>query len=64
MINPSCFFTNFRPLGALSGPREPWDGLRLEKECRLHQNSAPETNSKSHAEALCVFGTDRDKINI
>ena len=38
------FLADFRPLGARGGPREPRDGLGLDKSCRLHQKSAPETN--------------------
>ena len=52
---------DFRPLGAHGGPREPWDGLRLGK-CRLHQKSAPETNSKARSLVLCVVGAGRKKI--
>ena len=54
------FLADLRPSGWL---REPRERPRVEKYCRLHQKSDPETNSKSHSWVLCVFGTDRKKIN-
>ncbi len=63
MINPAPGFRSiFGALGPTAGPGSPWNGPRFETYCRLHQTSAPETTSKSHAWALCVFGTDRKNI--
>ncbi len=56
------FSGDFRALGAHGGPREPRERPRLEKEWRLHQTSAPQTNYESHSWALSVFGTDRNKF--
>jgi hypothetical protein len=62
MINPaSGFWPNCGPVG---GPREPCDGLRLEKRCRLHQKSAPETNYKSRSWVLCVSGAGRTSLGV
>jgi hypothetical protein len=60
MMNPA---PGFRPSFGLlrstaGGPREPRGRPRLYTLYRLQQPSAPETNSKSHSLALCVFGTD------
>ena len=55
------FWPIFGPLGPTGGPREPRERPRLEKWCRLHQKSTPETNSKSHSRALCACGTNRKK---
>ncbi len=60
----SGFWPMFDPLGAHGGPREPRERPRLESQCWLHQESAPETISKSHSWTLWVFGTDRKKIKI
>ncbi len=56
------FLADFRPLGAHGAPRELRERPRLEQECRLRQQSAPETTYKSHSWALRVFGTDRKNI--
>ncbi len=54
--------TNPAPGLPHGGLREPWDGLRLEKECRLHQTSVPEANYQARSWVLCVFGAGRKKI--
>jgi hypothetical protein len=64
MINPAPFFADFRPLGAHGGPREPWDGLGLERYCALHQKSAPEASSKACSWVLCACGAGRKQIQL
>ncbi len=53
MINPD---PGFEPMLGPLGPRERRERPRLEKQCRLHQKSAPEINYKSHSWALCDLG--------
>ena len=49
---------DFRPLGA-QGASGTAPALQI---VRFHQQSAPETSSKSHSFVICVFGTDRQQI--
>ncbi len=63
MINPAPgFWPIFGPLGPAAGPGSPGSGPVSQKQCRLHQNSEPKTNSKSHSWVLCACGTDRYRI--
>ncbi len=65
LVDKSClgFLADVRPLGAHGGPREPWDGLRLEKHSKSHQKLVSETNYKARSGVLCVFGAGREKVN-
>ncbi len=64
-INPGFELSvDFRLSGAHGGPREPREQIRSEKWFRFRSKSAPEAKSKSHAWALCVFGSGRENNKI
>ncbi len=58
MTNPAPGLWPILVLGPTAG--QP----RIDKQCRLHQKSAPEANSKPRSWMLVVFGAGRKKTKL
>ena len=64
MINLAPGFRSiFGPLGPTAGPGSPGNGPGSKHIAVCPNNQPPETKFKARPGALCVFGTDRKKIN-